>query len=333
MITDRRVFIKKASLVFVASQFKITRFYNKEKMTENTNFDVIIVGGSYSGLSAAMSLGRALRKVLVIDSGKPCNIQTPYSHNFITQDGKPPKEIVSVAKAQVEKYRTVEFCNDLAISGIKTERGFEIVTKLGKKVTSKKLIFATGVKDLMPAINGFAECWGVSVIHCPYCHGYEYSHKKTGILANGDVAFEMGKLINNWTKDLTIFTNGLSTLTAEQKLKIESHAIKIVKNEIESFEHDSGQIQQIIFKDGSKTAIKAMYARPPFEQHCSIPAEIGGELTELKHIKVDVFQKTNIHGLFACGDSTTMMRSVANAVAQGAMAGAICNSELIQEEF
>jgi thioredoxin reductase len=333
MAANRREFIKQSSAILLTSQLNSTNFYKNTKMTENTNFDVIIVGGSYSGLQAAMSLGRALRKVLVIDSGKPCNIQTPYSHNFITQDGKPPKEIVSVAKAQLEKYKTVEFCNDLAIRGIKTENGFEIETELGKKVTSKKLIFATGVKDIMPTVGGFAECWGISVIHCPYCHGYEYSHDKTGILANGDTAFEMGKLINNWTKDLTIFTNGASTLTADQTQQLEKHSIKIAENEIESFDHKAGQIEQIVFKNGSKASLKALYARPAFEQHCPIPSELGCELTELNHLKVDMFQKTKIAGLYACGDNTTMMRAVANAVAQGAMAGAVCNRELIEEEF
>src|SRR5690606_408454 len=139
----------------------------------NKNFDVIIIGGSYAGLSSAMTLGRALRNVLMIDSGKPCNRQTPHSHNFITQDGEEPGTIAEKAKAQVLKYDTVKFLNDLAVSGKKTENGFVIATETGKEFATKKLVFATGVKDIMPGIKGFSECWGISVIHCPYCHGYE----------------------------------------------------------------------------------------------------------------------------------------------------------------
>ncbi|HEX2627711.1 MAG TPA: FAD-dependent oxidoreductase, partial [Chitinophagaceae bacterium] len=135
-------------------------------------FDVIIIGGSYSGLAAALALGRALKKVLVIDSGQPCNSPTPHSHNFITQDGKTPKEISTLARKQVEKYNTVKFIEGLAISGTKTVTGFEIQTDSTKIFEAKKLIFATGIKDIMPSIKGHAECWGISIIHCPYCHGY-----------------------------------------------------------------------------------------------------------------------------------------------------------------
>src|SRR5258705_10575355 len=116
-------------------------------MKDEKVFDVIIVGGSYSGLAAAMALGRALRKVLIIDSGEPCNKQTPHSHNFITQDGKSPKEIATLAKQQVEKYNTVKFFSDLATNGMKTENGFEIRTVSGEIFRSKKIIFATGIRD------------------------------------------------------------------------------------------------------------------------------------------------------------------------------------------
>lgn len=147
-------------------------------MTDSFKYEVIIIGGSYAGLSAAMALGRALRNVLIIDSGLPCNRQTPYSHNFITQDGEKPNIIAEKAKAQVLKYNTIKFLNDFVVSGKKNENGFVITTKTGEEYISKKLIFATGIKDIMPDIKGFAECWGTSVIHCPYCHGYEVKREK-----------------------------------------------------------------------------------------------------------------------------------------------------------
>lgn len=105
------------------------------------------------------------------------------------------------------KYDTVKFLTDLAVNGTKTDKGFEISTQSGKLFSAKKLVFASGLKDIMPNINGFSECWGISVIHCPYCHGYELKDQKTGILANGNSAFNLAQLIRNWTKDLTIFNN------------------------------------------------------------------------------------------------------------------------------
>lgn len=308
-------------------------FSNVYKMQEHNIFDVIIVGGSYAGLSAGMALGRSLRKVLIIDSGKPCNVQTPHSHNFITQDGVPPNEIAMKARAQVEKYDTVTFYNDLAVSGKKVGGHFEIETQAGDKFKTRKLIFATGVKDIMPDIDGFSACWGKSVIHCPYCHGYEYIHQPTGILANGEMAFELAKLINNWTKDLTIFTNGDIMLDKEQLNKLSKHHIKVVNTEIESLNHIDGYLNEITTKNGKIYAINVLYSRPTFVQHCTIPLSFGCELTEQNHLKVDMFQKTNIPGIYACGDNTTMMRAVAAAVASGNMAGGMANRDLIMENF
>lgn len=302
-------------------------------MTTNKSFDVIIVGGSYSGLAAAMALGRALKNVLVIDSGKPCNRQTPHSHNFLTQDGKTPKEIATLGRQQVEKYETINFLSAVATSGKKIENGFSISTDAGDTFTANKLIFATGVRDIMPDIKGVSECWGISVIHCPYCHGYEVRNEKTGILGNGEYGFEFSQLISNWTKDLALFTNGKSTLTEEQATSIKKRNIQIVEKEVEHLDHHNGYVQQIVFKDGSTFPLKAIYTRVSFEQHCPIPQALGCELTEDSYIKVDAMQKTIVEGIFACGDNVTRMRTVANAVAMGTTAGAILNRELVFERF
>ncbi|KAF2339216.1 NAD(P)/FAD-dependent oxidoreductase [Flavobacterium tistrianum] len=300
---------------------------------EQKHFEVIIIGGSYSGLSAAMSLGRSLRQVLVIDSGLPCNRQTPHSHNFITQDGEKPAVISAKAKLQVDIYKTVQFYNRLAVKALKTENGFEIETESGALFTSRKVLFATGVKDLLPEIDGFAACWGISVLHCPYCHGYEVKNEKTAIIANGEMGFEYAKLISNWTKDLRLCTNGKSDLTSEQTQTLKNHGVLILEEEIESFEHHEGYIKNIIFKNTEKVEVKAIYAKPPFEQHCPIPETLGCDVSEQGLVKVDAMQKTNIPGIFASGDCTTQMRSVAIAVSTGSFAGAVINKELIDEDF
>jgi thioredoxin reductase len=302
-------------------------------MIEQRDFEVIIVGGSYSGLSAAMSLGRSLRRVLVIDSGVPCNRQTPHSHNFITQDGEVPAVISAKAKLQVDFYKTVQFFNGLAIEASVIKNGFEIKTADGEVFTSKKVLFATGVKDLLPRIDGLDACWGISVLHCPYCHGYEVQKQKTAIIAKGDMAFEYAKLISNWTKDLRLLTNGESTLTTEQKVILHKYKIEIIEEEIESLEHKKGNIRQVIFKNQSKITVKAIYFRPPFQQHCSLPESLGCALTEQGLVKVDLMQKTNIAGIYASGDCVIQARSVAMAVSSGSFAGASINKELIDENF
>lgn len=297
------------------------------------DFDVIIVGGSYSGLAAAMALGRALKKVLIIDSAKPCNRQTPYSHNFITHDGEEPAEIAAYARQQVNCYKTIEFFSGLAIAGRKINNGFEIRVASGEAFSAKKLIFATGIRDLLPAIDGIEACWGISVLHCPYCHGYEVRNKATGILGNGDIAFDLVRLISNWTGDLTVFTNGPSMLTVDQNDQLKKHQIIINEKAIEGFEHSGGALNSIVFKDATKAAVSVIYASVQFEQHCRIPESLGCELTEDGYMKIDLLQETTVKGVFACGDNASRMRTLANAVAMGTAAGMLSSKKIILEEF
>ena len=302
-------------------------------MEQYEQYDVIIVGGSYSGLAAGMALGRALRKVLIIDNGNPCNKNTPYSHNFLTNDGKTPNEIARLARQEVAMYGSVRLLDALVVSGEKTETGFAVQVQTGEIFTAGKLIFATGVRDVMPDIPGFSDCWGISALHCPYCHGYEVRHQKTGILANGDTGYAFSALISNWTNDLTLYTNGKSTLSDQQTEKLAEHNIPVVEDEIVRLEHDRGYLQNICFRDGSKTPVTALYAHLPFVQHSAIPQSLGFELTTEGYIQIDAAQKTTVHGVYACGDNASRIRTVANAVSTGTTTGLMVNRALIEEVF
>jgi thioredoxin reductase len=332
---SRRNFIKQISLALTAlvSPFPLLSTKKKNTMKDNKNFDVIIIGGSYAGLSAAMALGRSLRKVLIIDSGKPCNIQTPHSHNFLTQDGKTPKEITALAKEQVGKYETVNFYNGHATYGEKTLNGFEIGTDIGDKFTAKKLILSTGIKDTLPAIKGFKECWGITVVHCPYCHGYEFTQKVTGIIADGAKGYHLASLVNNLTSNVSILTNGKSDFTEEQLLKINKHNIQIIETPIEEIVHQNGIVNAVVFSNGNRMKFEALYAALPFTQHSEIPMSLGCELNEQGYIKVSPYQETTINGVFACGDNSNMLRSLANAVYAGNITGAVVNAKLVEDSF
>ena len=302
-------------------------------MTESEKIEVIIIGGSYAGLSAAMALGRSLRQVLIIDSGLPCNRQTPYSHNFITLDGEKPGEILAKAKTQVMKYSTVKFLNDRAVSGSKHKNEFVITTESGKVFKAQKLIFATGINDSMPKIKGFSECWGISMVHCPYCHGYELRNQKTGILANGERAFHLASLVHNLTDTVAILTSGKADFSPGQIEKLNSHNIQIIETAVSEIAHQNGYVRNVIFENGSKINFKGVYAALPFTQHSDIPVSLGCLLTESGYIEIDSFQKTTVDGVFACGDNSTMMRSVAHAVYSGNVTGAMVNRELTEENF
>lgn len=340
----KREMIEQSGLAFTALTMSspLTALTGSNGMTDSNNFEVIIIGGSYAGLSAAMALGRSLRKTLIIDGGKPCNSQTPHSHNFLTQDGSTPQEISEIAKEQVSKYDSITFYEGLATSGKRVSGGFEITASRPVRFQkpdrpnvfrAKKLVLASGIKDLMPKIKGFAECWGISVVHCPYCHGYEIRNKKTAIIANGDRAFHLASLVNNLTKEITILTSGKQDFEEHQLQKLKRHNIKIMEKEISDIEHTNGQLESIVFKDGSKETFEAAYASIPFEQNSDIPKELGCKFTEQGHIEVDFMHKTTEDGIFACGDNSSMMRSVATAVYGGNLTGAIINKELTEENF
>ena len=298
-------------------------------MNNSSIADVLIIGGSYAGLSAALALGRALRRVVVLDSGQPCNRQTPHSHNFLTQDGSSPAAIAAVARAQVLAYPTVEIRQEAAVAAAGADGHFTVTTASGAVLQTRKLLFATGIRDLMPALPGFAECWGISALHCPYCHGYEYRTQPTGILANGEVAAEMGPLIRNWTAELTIFTNGPATLLPAQRQQLAAQGIALEEIPVQQLAHQAGHLTHFALADGRTVPLTALYARLPFEQHCPLPRLLGCAHAESGHITVDNFQKTNVPGIYAAGDATSPMRAVSAAVAAGMLAGAMLNRELL----
>jgi thioredoxin reductase len=302
-------------------------------MEERRVYDVIIIGGSYAGLSAALTLGRSLRRVLIIDSGKPCNKSAPYSHNFLTQDGIPPAEILSRAKKQVLLYPTVEFKNGIVIDVQKTESGFTTLIEDGIEFASKKILFASGIIDIMPAIPGFSDCWGISILHCPYCHGYEEREKHTAVFANGEHAMHVCMVLLNLTKKIILLTNGQSSLTENQALKLKRHKVEIIEKKIIEIKHHQGKIERVSFGNTDGLDIPVMYAGIPFKQHCTFAEKLGCEISEDGFIRVDEFKKTSVHGVYAAGDNTSNSRTISRAVSAGTIAGMMLNGEMSLESF
>ncbi len=294
----------------------------------NKAVEVVILGGSYAGISAAMALGRSLREVLVIDNGQPCNRQTPHSHNFLTRDGATPAFIASVAKEQVLQYPTVQWLDETVSKVEETADGLLVYTSQGLQVHTKKLLLATGVKDELLPIPGFAECWGISVLHCPYCHGYEVRKEALAVLSNGEMAMEFVQLIRQWSSRIQLLTNGNPVLTQQQLAQLEKACIPVRSSPVQSILHTNGHVYQVQLEDGTLIPLKALFARVPFSQS-PLVQQLGLSLNEQGYITVNPFQQTSLAHIFAAGDCTTPMRSVSTAVAQGTMAGAAINKFLL----
>lgn len=310
----------------------MSRTNSTKPMIEETILDAVIIGGSYAGLAAAMSLGRSLRHTLIIDDGKPCNRQTPHSHNFLTHDGHTPKEIAAIAKEQVLAYPSVSWLDGRAITVNKEVYGFSVTLAEGQIFRTKKLVLASGIHDLLPAIPGFAECWGITAIHCPYCHGYEFRAKATAILAEGDRAYHLAGMVRNLTDKLTLISSP-KNFNDTQLAALHRNEVALLDVGINAIDHESGTIHSLQLSNGETLAVDALYAAVPFQQRDDIYQQLGCALNEHGYIKVDGMQKTNVDGVYACGDNSSMMRSVATAVYTGNLTGAMVNRDLVEEQF
>lgn len=182
-------------------------------------------------------------------------------------------------------------------------------------------MFATGVKDVLPDIAGYQECWGISVVHCPYCHGHEFAGKAAAIYADGEAAKQLANLLLPIHPNLALISNSIDGCDFGDK-------VSLIEQNIKTIHHQNGKLNAITFDDGEKLEIDVLYTDPNFEQHSSIAETIGCELTDKNLIYINAEQQTSIPGIYACGDCTSAMRSIATAVASGNLAGAIINKTL-----
>lgn len=299
--------------------------------SQSPSYDVIIIGGSYAGLSAALALGRSLRRVLVVDGGAPCNRTAPRSHNFLTHDGDPPAEIARSGREQLRAYSNVRLVSGLVVALEGTDGRFFVTLDNGARHSARKVLLATGVRDKLPGLPGLAACWGRSVLHCPYCHGYEVHGRPLGVLGNSDTGFEFARLILSWSPTLTLFTDGPSALSREQRTALEQRGVRIEETPLVHIQHTDGALEAIGLADGRSIPLTALFMRVPFTVDPLVEA-LGCALSTTGHVVVDEMARTNVPGVHAAGDLTTPLRSVANAVATGNRAGAFINHALVAEE-
>lgn len=296
------------------------------------SYDVLIVGGSVAGLSAALTLGRSLRRVLVLDAGQPCNRFSPHAHNFFTRDNTAPAQLLAQARQQALAYPTVQIEAGQVTHLQRTGAGFAAETAAGQRYTSRKVLLATGVRDLLPPLPGFAECWGQSIVHCPYCHGYEVHGQPLGVLGNGEAIVEHVQHLRNWGRDLLLFTNGPATFGNEQRQQLAGLQVPVIEMPVVGFAYAAGQLQAVLLADGREVARTALFAAVPFEQSSDLARQLGCKLTPAGLLQADEFGLTSVPGVVAAGDNTSPMRSIALASSRAVLAAVWLNRELVQAD-
>lgn len=287
--------------------------------------DVIIIGGSYAGLSAALQLGRARRDVLIIDEGKRRNRFASHSHGFLTQDGVDPAIIAADARAQVMEYPSVQWLAARADGAARIEKNevsgaaFE-VTVSGHRHLARRLLLATGVRDILPDITGLAERWGKAVFHCPYCHGYELNQGQIGVIAGSELSMHHALMLPDWGPT-TFILNGAFEPDDEQLKSLAARGVTVERNPIAKITGHA----DIVLADGRTLPFAGLFALARFELASPIAEGLGLEFDEGPvgaTIKTDPMKETNVPGVFACGDAARPMASVALAVGDGNIAGA-----------
>ncbi|SCX83866.1 MULTISPECIES: NAD(P)/FAD-dependent oxidoreductase [unclassified Pseudomonas] len=291
-------------------------------------YDVIIAGGSYAGMSAALQLARARRKVLVIDAGQRRNRFAASSHGFLGQDGRAPGDIAEDARRQLMAYPTVEWVSGTVINAGKVADGFTLATSDGQCFDARRLLLATGVIDDLPDVEGLAQRWGKSVFHCPYCHGYELEQGPIGVLATSEMSLHHALMLPDWGPT-TFFTRGVFEPDPEQRASLERRGVTMVPEPIERIEGDRADV---VLANGRVVSIDGLFVLPRTRVASPLAESLGCEFEDGPmgaFIQSDMTRETSVPGVFACGDAAMPFGSVALSVGDGVRAGSGVHRSLI----
>jgi thioredoxin reductase len=290
-------------------------------------YDVIVIGGSYSGMAAALQLVRARRSVLIIDAGKRRNRAAAHSHGFLAQDGADPVDIARTARKQLEAYATLSWRDREAVSATGEKDAFEVVLDDRSQHHARRLLLATGVSDTLPNIPGLQDRWGRSVFHCPYCHGYELQLGQIGVIATGPMSIHQAQMLPEWGR-VTFFLNGALELDAAAAKDLAGRGVCIEVTSIASIEGHA----DVVLADGRRLPFAGLFTAPRNAPSSLIAQIVGCDLVETPfgtQIGTIDSKETSVRGVYACGDAARAPHSVSLAVGDGAWAGAQLHRSLI----
>lgn len=293
--------------------------------------DAIVIGGSFAGLSAATYIARGRRRVCVLDTGHPRNRFAAHSHGFLAHDGSDPRALLAAARAQVAAYPTVTFVDGQAIEAAADDGGFTVRLATGGTIGAAKLVLAFGISDELPAIPGLAERWGRSVLHCPYCHGFELSGQSLGVLSVSPRSVHQAMLIAEWGPT-TLYLNGAPLPDANVLEQLRARGVAIEPERLQSLHGDGEGLSAVVLVDGRRSPVDALYLGPPTRLNSTIAEQLGCELDEGPFgpiVRTDETKATTVPGVFAAGDITRAVHNVTWASADGVTAGTSVHRSLV----
>ena len=307
-------------------------------VTDVAGYDVVIVGGGAAGLSAALVLGRARRRVVVVDAGQPRNAPAAHMQGFLGSDGLPPAELLAAGRAEVTGYGV-----DLIAGSVSTitpdactptygRHGFDVHLADGQVLRARRVLVTTGLTDQIPDIPGLQERWGRDLLHCPYCHGYEVRDQPLGVLGGTPEALVHAHIVRQWSSDVVYFTNG-ATLTASEREQLVARAIGIVDEPVARLVVQDDRLTGVELTSGAVVPRAAVFVRPTFVANDRLLTDLGCATATNGWVSVDATGATSVPGVWAAGNATDPRAQVITAAGEGSAAAIAINNDLVTEDI
>ncbi|MDX3837620.1 NAD(P)/FAD-dependent oxidoreductase [Streptomyces europaeiscabiei] len=306
-------------------------------MTEQ--YEVIVIGGGAAGLSAALVLGRARRRTLVVDAGEPRNAPAAHMQGFLSRDGMPPAEFLAVGREEIARYG-VELVRGRAVDVTRGDDGgsFTVTLADGRSPRARRLVVATGLKDELPTVPGVAERFGRDVLHCPYCHGWEVRDQPFGVLATTATSVHQALMVSQWSKDVTLFLHEVpeTDLSDDDLRRLAAAGVSVVPGEVESLVVTEDRLTGVRLTDGTVRDRSVLFTAPRPIPRTSLLEKLGADLNETPfgaYPTVDPTGLTTVPGVWAVGNAMGFSEQVVNAASSGYRAGATINGDLLMTDL
>jgi thioredoxin reductase len=298
--------------------------------------DVIVIGGGAAGLSGALTLARARRSVLVVDAGEQRNRPASGVHGLLTRDGLSPDELVTLGRADVERYGgTVLDGRVAALAG--RAGAFAVTLDDGRVLHARRLLITTGLVDELPDVPGLRELWGSDVVHCPYCHGYEVRDEPIGVLATDPRSVHLAQLFRQWSPDVTLFVHTGAPPSDDEAEALAARGIGVVEGEVAALETEAGRLRGVRLASGEVVPRRRLAVSTRMVARAELLAGIGLHASEHpagvgQRIEADATGATAVPGVWVAGNVADLMAWVVAAASAGVMAGAAINNDLVADD-
>ncbi|WP_230886996.1 NAD(P)/FAD-dependent oxidoreductase [Streptomyces spinoverrucosus] len=307
-------------------------------MTDTTteSYEVVVIGGGTAGLSAALVLGRARRRTLVVDAGEPRNAPAAHMQGYLSRDGMPPAEFLAIGRAEIARYG-VELIRDRAVDVTRGE-DFTVELASGRTMRARRLVVTTGLRDELPAVPGVAERFGRDVLHCPYCHGWEVRDRAFGVLATSPLSVHQALIVTQWSKDVTFFLHEVAEddLSDDDLRRLAAAGVKVVTGAVAGLVVEDDRITGVRLADGTTHDRDVVFTAPRAVPQTGLLRRLGAELNETPfgaYPVVDGTGLTTVPGVWAAGNAAGFAEQVVNAASGGYRAGATINGELLMSDL